>query len=208
MLYIYRLQNGSFASGVWGPVRGSLSLYRDTDRSRSNYQAGGDRYRWKNKNTQFCLLRINLHEKCSYKEGFRFKSSDLDAMIWYTKHKVICDISQFKFSYPLNIDFVLIDHSDTPSEFVKLRLLFPRRDLLPLEIIHLRDISSEKFRRKYYQFLRKTHTHAKTLRFHGPCSSYNIEHKEFDRGWCVACQYWPPAAGLTDANKRDGQSEV
>lgn len=113
MLYIYRLQNGSFASGVWGPVRGSLSLYRDTDRSRSNYQAGGDRYRWKNKNNQFCLLRINLHEKCSYKEGFRFKSSDLDAMIWYTKHKVICDISQFKFSYPLNIDFVLIDHSDT-----------------------------------------------------------------------------------------------
>lgn len=91
----------------------------------------------------------------SYREGFRFESSDLDAMMWYTKHKVICDMSQFKFSYPLSLDFVLMDHSETPSGFVKLKLLFPRRDLLPLEVIYLKDIPSDPFRKKVLSVFRE-----------------------------------------------------
>lgn len=30
----------------------------------------------------------------SYREGFRFKSSDRDTMFWFTYHKVITDLSQ------------------------------------------------------------------------------------------------------------------
>lgn len=62
---------------------------------------------------------------------------------------------------------------------------------LPLVIIYSQNLSSEETSNYYHQFLKSTHNRTERLRAHGPCSNYYIGHMEFDRGFCVACQYWP-----------------
>lgn len=60
----------------------------------------------------------------SSREGFRFKSSDQDTMIWRTYNKVVCNWCQVAMclkSSKLNI--ILMDNSETPPGFVKLQLL-------------------------------------------------------------------------------------
>lgn len=62
----------------------------------------------------------------SYREGFRFSSSDKDTMYWSTAYKVIYDMSNFDASDPCTI---LIEFSDAPPGFVRLKLWTPSRDL-------------------------------------------------------------------------------
>lgn len=56
----------------------------------------------------------------SYREGFIFKSSDIDVMFWPTRCKVICGMSNFNVS---DICSILMEHSDAPPGFVRLKLL-------------------------------------------------------------------------------------
>lgn len=56
----------------------------------------------------------------SYREGFIFKSSDIDVMFWPTRCKVICGMSNFNVS---DIFSILMEHSDAPPGFVRLKLL-------------------------------------------------------------------------------------
>ncbi|XP_062598248.1 uncharacterized protein LOC134259669 [Saccostrea cucullata] len=60
----------------------------------------------------------------SYREGFRFNTSDRDYMMWFCeRHFLINDISQLR-DYPLsNLDIILMDVTDTPPGFVRLQLL-------------------------------------------------------------------------------------
>lgn len=70
--------------------------------------------------------RVYLNEKVmfvqsgSYREGFIFKSSDIDVMFWPTRCKVICGMSNFNVS---DIFSILMEHSDAPPGFVRLKLL-------------------------------------------------------------------------------------
>lgn len=59
-------------------------------------------------------------QKGSYREGFIFKSSDIDVMFWPTRCKVICGMSNFNVS---DICSLLMEHSDAPPGFVRLKRL-------------------------------------------------------------------------------------
>lgn len=62
----------------------------------------------------------------SFKEGFRFKSSDVDAMQWLTNCKVIGDLSQFMDFQTSIVDVILMEHYETPPGYVLLKLLTQR----------------------------------------------------------------------------------
>jgi hypothetical protein len=64
----------------------------------------------------------------SYREGFRFKSSDRDYMIWSCNHKLINDISQARLYDKTKHSIILMEDNDTPPGFVKLKLLTLPRD--------------------------------------------------------------------------------
>ncbi|XP_052686859.1 uncharacterized protein LOC128165971 [Crassostrea angulata] len=53
----------------------------------------------------------------SYREGFRFKSSDQDTMVWNPSHKLIYEMSQFKDFDASGLDVILMEHSGTPPGF-------------------------------------------------------------------------------------------
>lgn len=145
---------------------------------------------------QICSGAIYM-KSGSYREGFRFKSSDVDTMIWHTKTHMIFKLSQAVFCNFSRKDIILMEHSETPPGFVRLTKLLHSERLvqrLPLVVIHGQKLSSEEARKYYHQFLKSTHNRTERLRAHGPCSSYHIGHMEFDRAWCVACHYWPPAS--------------
>jgi hypothetical protein len=61
----------------------------------------------------------------SSREGFRFRSSDYDFMVWYPDHKVICEMSQSAFYHPPRHTLIYMDTSDTPPGFARLQLLTP-----------------------------------------------------------------------------------
>lgn len=69
---------------------------------------------------------VEIHECCrmmksgSHREGFRFKSSDIDRMLWYTNHKVITDSSQSSVYDQSKHSIILVEDTDQPG-FVRLR---------------------------------------------------------------------------------------
>jgi hypothetical protein len=53
----------------------------------------------------------------SYREGFRMKGSDRDAMFWYNDHSVIWNLSQIEYYNVLSHSLILSVSSDCPPGF-------------------------------------------------------------------------------------------
>lgn len=92
----------------------------------------------------------------SSREGFRFKSSDQDTMMWRTANKVICELSQGMFLDGSIHNIILMEHSGTPQGFVKLELLTPARskELVSAVVVCKNRcyISSQRFRSHHYHY--------------------------------------------------------
>ncbi|XP_062582340.1 uncharacterized protein LOC134244082 [Saccostrea cucullata] len=134
-------------------------------------------------------------ESGSYREGFRMSSSDRDRMLWFCNYKLITDVSQSRLYNSSKHTIVLIENSDTPPGFVKLRLLIP----VPLSYIVFFNsgayLSSRLWREKHFQFLLKSSSKSYplnlTIQMHGPCSNSILGPFELDIGWCLASFPWP-----------------
>eukprot|EP00105_Crassostrea_gigas_P039396 XP_019923544.1 PREDICTED: uncharacterized protein LOC109618965 [Crassostrea gigas] len=135
----------------------------------------------------------------SSREGFRFKSSDQDTMIWRTYNKVVCNwcqVAMFLKSSKHNI--ILMDNSETPPGFVKLQLLKYVRGQEMQEFVvwigNRRFISSQKFRNHYCHQLANTIVNVREGVSHGPCFNFVFDNIESDISMCFSCQYWPRTA--------------
>lgn len=61
--------------------------------------------------------KLNIMQSGSYREGFRFTSSDQDIMQWLINCKVICEISQFSNYDAAKLNIILMKHSESPPGF-------------------------------------------------------------------------------------------
>lgn len=61
--------------------------------------------------------KLNVMQSGSYREGFRFTSSDQDIMQWLINCKVICEISQFSNYDAAKLNIILMKHSESPPGF-------------------------------------------------------------------------------------------
>lgn len=132
----------------------------------------------------------------SYREGFRFNSSDQDTMVWNPCHKLICEMSHLKDFDASDLDVILMEHSGTPPGFVRLKLLTPFNNLLLVSSAvthrHCCYLSSERFRTQGFHLYKIAI--GEELQIHGPCTNFYMNGTEHDFAWCFDCQYWPQTA--------------
>ncbi|XP_052704919.1 uncharacterized protein LOC128180806 [Crassostrea angulata] len=143
---------------------------------------------------------VYIHKGCrgmrsgSHREGFRFKSSDIDTMFWITNHKVITDLSQSSVYDLSKHTIILMEDTDTPPGFVRLQLLTSPLDRnISSSVIPFNDgmlISNVKWRQIILTLIsgNKTFTNLKT---HGPCANSFYGNIETDYALCFHCSYWP-----------------
>ncbi|XP_062612490.1 uncharacterized protein LOC134274248 [Saccostrea cucullata] len=136
-----------------------------------------------------------IMESGSYREGFRLTSSDRDSMFWHCNYKLITDISQSQFYYNTKHIILLMEDSDTPPGFVKLRLLTPVLISCLVLFNGGTYLSSRLWREKYFQDKITKGSYSKNIRIHGPCSSGFFGLLEFDEAHCLATFSWPKLLG-------------
>ncbi|XP_061165697.1 uncharacterized protein LOC133174613 [Saccostrea echinata] len=133
----------------------------------------------------------------SYREGFRFTSSDRDTMMWAFKYKLITDISQSSVYNTSKHHIILIEDSETPPGFIRLRHMTYTQEntmlslcLLPFNCgIYL---SSSLFMESVFNFfIREKHFQQVNCRINGPCNSACERTIECDNAFCFATIYWP-----------------
>ncbi|XP_056013674.1 uncharacterized protein LOC130052531 [Ostrea edulis] len=139
----------------------------------------------------------------SYREGFRFKSSDMDYMVWYSDHKVICEMSQSTFYHPPRDTLIYMETSDTPPGFAKLQLLTPSNYRIVmsslLERNHTEYISSSLLRMRFHQSRNGSNPANEGENLHGPCHNYTYRSIETDIALCFHSRHWPlPALPWVD----------
>ncbi|XP_062605589.1 uncharacterized protein LOC134267382 [Saccostrea cucullata] len=129
----------------------------------------------------------------SYREGFRFASSDWDIMRWDPSHKMISTLSQTSIYDASKHTIILMEASDTPPGFVRLQLLTqPNDDFIKSAFVSLEGIRylsnllwkeiSLKISKKFKTF--------KNVNGHGPCSSGYIGDVEVDHADCFISKHW------------------
>ncbi|XP_062593420.1 uncharacterized protein LOC134254906 [Saccostrea cucullata] len=129
----------------------------------------------------------------SYREGFRFDSSDRDAMFWFHSHKMISNISQSSIYDVSKHTIILMEESDTPPGFVRLQLLTQPRDnfinsaLVSLKGIHY--LSNLLWKEKWLQLSKENNGYL-NVEHHGPCSTGYISHIEIDFALCLSSVHW------------------
>ncbi|XP_056015545.1 uncharacterized protein LOC125674377 isoform X2 [Ostrea edulis] len=130
----------------------------------------------------------------SYREGFRFKSSDRDRMFWGCHYKLISDISQSSFYTASGNTIILMDSMDTPPGFVRLQLLTPTSNPnISSSLVLLNDrvyISSSQFQQRSVDFSNNISPH-QIFTPHGPCTTSTIASIEADYAHCFASIHWP-----------------
>lgn len=148
----------------------------------------------------------NIHgntrvESGSYREGFRFTSSDIDNMFWPLKVIMICEPGQFNlYNDDATLDIFLMEYSDTPPGFVRLKVMAPiNNDFMTSSVItHLNGIyvSHEKFQNFFLTEMRMSDAlnSDQQLRLHGPCANFFFHDIESDLAVCLACPFWPRTA--------------
>lgn len=147
----------------------------------------------------------NIHgntgvESGSYREGFRFKSSDIDNMVWPCKVQVISEVRQFDLLDDATLDTLLMEYSDTPPGFVRLKVMVSTNyEFMPSSVMtHLNGIylSSEKFQIFFLTKMRMSNSlnSDQQLRLHGPCANFFFHDLENDLAVCFACRFWPRTA--------------
>jgi hypothetical protein len=130
----------------------------------------------------------------SYREGFRFESSDWDIMRWSCDQKLISDISQSSLYTAPRHTIILMDSTNTPPGFVRLQLLTPTSNRLisPSTVLHNDRvyISSLQYQQESVSFINNV-SHIKTHAPHGPCATVTLESIELDKAFCLASIHWP-----------------
>lgn len=127
----------------------------------------------------------------SFREGFRFKSSDKDYMIWNIRIKVITDLSQCVIYDLSKHSILLVEDIDTPPGFVRLELISSPCELLNLSAIRrnaIRYISSLMYKNNLCSYMPRFN---KTASIHGPCLQNCYEYEETDIAFCFNCIHWP-----------------
>ncbi|XP_061179473.1 uncharacterized protein LOC133188110 [Saccostrea echinata] len=131
----------------------------------------------------------------SYREGFRFEGSDVDAMFWPKNIRVIWNFSQARF-YSKHDPLILSDDSESPPGFTLLWLPTNHVMTIPIVIsatvrIKNRLYISSSLYREIMPLNTSTPKNSISL---GPCNSYNIGELEVDIAHCFASNLWPPSA--------------
>jgi hypothetical protein len=126
----------------------------------------------------------------SYREGFRFESSDTDTMCWMRHMKVITDIAQAGLYDRTKHSIILMENNDTPPGFVKLKYLTMRElqncelnMYIPAFVHQLVAFEETNNNMMYYNVTR-----------HGPCANFYCGGQEFDLCICLAAVHWPDIA--------------
>lgn len=131
----------------------------------------------------------------SSREKFRVTSSDIDYMYWQTNDRVVCDLSDLNTFNALDLDIILMEHTETPPGFVRLKLLTPTRCMATLFAIvlyrHSRYLSSEKF---CHSLCNSRLLRTSNFQPHGPCVNSIMNGYEFDLGNCFYSSHWPQTA--------------
>lgn len=126
----------------------------------------------------------------SFREGFRFKSSDKDFMIWMIRDKVITDLSQCVNYDLFKHSILLVEDIDTPPGFVRLELISSPSETInssAIRIDHIWYVSSSIYKNLLinigYPIMHQT------LSIHGPCLQSCREYEEIDCAFCCHCIY-------------------
>ncbi|XP_062616899.1 uncharacterized protein LOC134278617 [Saccostrea cucullata] len=133
----------------------------------------------------------------SYREGFRFKSSDIDTMYWFCRFKLITDISQSRIYNTSKHVILQMEDFDTLPGFVRLRLLTSPQNIFTISMCLAEFnggvyMSGSLWREFYFQFLANDrYFQQKNIRNHGPCVTGVDGTLEFDQAACFASIYWP-----------------
>ncbi|XP_062619056.1 uncharacterized protein LOC134280632 [Saccostrea cucullata] len=129
----------------------------------------------------------------SYREGFRFHSSDRDVMYWFLSHKIISNISQFTIYDASKHTIILMEDTDTPPGFVRLRLLTqPRDDFISSALVSLKGthyLSNLLWKEKWLQKTKEIKA-IKNVDGHGPCSTGYVGDIELDYALCFISKHW------------------
>lgn len=127
----------------------------------------------------------------SFKEGFRFKSSDRDFMMWYPCIKVIAEISQSSLYDLSKHTIVLFEDTDTPPGYVRLkRLSTPRHQTASSSDFQISDgtyISNSEWRQLMFSILslNKFEKLFNSIRIRGPSAASFSESVEIDNVFCL-----------------------
>lgn len=136
--------------------------------------------------------QIRTIKSGSYKEGFRFRGSDIDQMFWVTTHRLIWSLDEAHDFNSSTDTFVLLDWDSQRPGLVFLQLLTPTQDSYVSKSIFKMDdnlyVSSLLYRENTLQWVRPNTT------VHGPCANEKDGDVEWDRVHCFACKHWPPFA--------------
>nr|XP_022310088.1 uncharacterized protein LOC111115592 [Crassostrea virginica] len=126
-------------------------------------------------------------------EGFRFKDSDLDIMLWSSFERVLWDFSQVQFYDTDLYGIMLSDSSESPPGFTLLWLPFQHTttslQLKSISCVNINGVicvSSEKHR--------DIMCSQKNFKTHGPCKSGKVGNIDLDHAHCYFSDFWPPIA--------------
>ncbi|XP_078337375.1 uncharacterized protein LOC144626671 [Crassostrea virginica] len=132
----------------------------------------------------------------SRREGFRFKDSDVDIMLWENNYRVLWDFSQATLYNTRRYSLILCDSSQSPPGFTLLWLPFEEAGRVVLSscvrINGALCISSAKYRDILFTVVRGVRPDSTV---HGPCSSgRSTGGLEYDYAHCFVSDFWPPCA--------------
>ncbi|XP_061179641.1 uncharacterized protein LOC133188284 [Saccostrea echinata] len=134
-----------------------------------------------------------LMDSGSYREGFRFTSSDRDRMLWLCNCKLITDICHFRIYNSSKHQIILMEDSETPPGFVRLRLLTPnyaQSSFINSCLVAFNGglyISSSLTRNTFFNLLTGNRFSSyKNKTIHGPCTNGFFKSVEVDHALCFA----------------------
>lgn len=136
----------------------------------------------------------------SNREGFRFKKSDTDWMLWPHNYKVIDDPSQIILnSNPRHTVFLMEFDDLQPPGFPRLKLVTSNPLLIRIlwSCIVINDkiyLSSSLFRNIFLHHTQQLSPgHASAIQ-HGPCSTITFMNQDIDFAFCLRSHHWPNIA--------------
>lgn len=137
------------------------------------------------------LYDMNIILSGSRREGFRFKGSDVDIMVWRNELRVITDVAQSKYYDPSKAGVLLSDISKSPPGFTLLQLgiqpISIDIDLRPV-FVKMNDslyVSSNGFK-SFISLFVKPFFHFIN---HGPCTASFKDGIGIDLAFCFVCDF-------------------
>ena len=120
----------------------------------------------------------------SRREGFRLKTSDLDMLICFPDHKVICDLAQLSLYRKPQHTVILMECEDLPPGYAKLKMMSPSENEIVesscVTIDNGKYISSSLYRAQQLCFLQSMGNISRGSFQHGPCSTLSVFGNDID----------------------------